>query len=149
GISGQAVHQPERDVRTVEGAAVTLDCSYDTSTYYIFWYKQEANGSPDFILVTDRPGSRTNAEKYRERFRCSMDASAGQAPLHIDSVKPSDSGVFYCVVRPTLTHPLACLTQDETKRMAVKRESAVDSPLLSAVRASARTCTFDLRQQLS
>uniref|UniRef100_A0A3Q2XTI7 Ig-like domain-containing protein n=1 Tax=Hippocampus comes TaxID=109280 RepID=A0A3Q2XTI7_HIPCM len=109
------VYQHKRGVHTVEGAAVTLDCSYDSSAYYIFWYKQEANASPDFILSTNQLGK--NAEKYGERFRCSMDASARQAPLHIERVKPSDSGVFYCALQPTLTHSLACLHKNTCTRL--------------------------------
>uniref|UniRef100_A0A3Q2XU14 Ig-like domain-containing protein n=1 Tax=Hippocampus comes TaxID=109280 RepID=A0A3Q2XU14_HIPCM len=64
------VHQPERDARTVEGAAVKLDCSYDGAGNldYILWYKQEANPSPDFILSTNQFGVGKNAEKYVERF---------------------------------------------------------------------------------
>uniref|UniRef100_A0A3Q2ZD01 Ig-like domain-containing protein n=1 Tax=Hippocampus comes TaxID=109280 RepID=A0A3Q2ZD01_HIPCM len=111
GISGQMVHQPERDVHAVEGAAVTLDCSSDSSMSgdYIFWYKQEVSSLPDFILSTSQFGQGKKGEKYGERFRSSMDATARQAPLHIERVKPSDSGVFYCALQPTLTHSLACL----------------------------------------
>uniref|UniRef100_A0A3Q2Z7E7 Ig-like domain-containing protein n=1 Tax=Hippocampus comes TaxID=109280 RepID=A0A3Q2Z7E7_HIPCM len=113
------VHQPERDIHTVEGAAVTLDCSYDRAgnNDYIFWYKQEVNTLPDFILSTDRFGYDMIAEKYGERFRCIMDASARQAPLHMERVKPSDSGVFYCALWPTLTHPLAWLHKNTCTRL--------------------------------
>uniref|UniRef100_A0A3Q2YH87 Ig-like domain-containing protein n=1 Tax=Hippocampus comes TaxID=109280 RepID=A0A3Q2YH87_HIPCM len=98
GISSQTVHQPERDAHTVEGAAMKLDCSYDGAGNldYILWYKQEANSSPEFILSRFKIGQ---GKKYGERFRCSMDASARQAPLHIERVKPSDSAVFYCATR--------------------------------------------------
>ncbi|XP_019729590.1 uncharacterized protein LOC109518280 [Hippocampus comes] len=108
GISSQTVHQPELDVHAVEGAAVTLSCSYDSSMSgdYIFWYKQEVNSLPDFILRNDQFGQGKKGEKYGERFHCSMDASARQALLHIERVKPSDSGVFYCALQPTGSYRL-------------------------------------------
>uniref|UniRef100_A0A3Q2XBP5 Ig-like domain-containing protein n=1 Tax=Hippocampus comes TaxID=109280 RepID=A0A3Q2XBP5_HIPCM len=95
---GKMVHQPERDARTVEGAAVKLDCSYDGAGNldYILWYKQEAYSSPEFILSLFKIGHGKKAKKYVDRFRSTMNASARQAPLRIERVKPSDSGAFYC-----------------------------------------------------
>uniref|UniRef100_A0A3Q2YML5 Ig-like domain-containing protein n=1 Tax=Hippocampus comes TaxID=109280 RepID=A0A3Q2YML5_HIPCM len=109
----------ERVVHTVEGTLVTLDCSCPSLTYTddVFWYKQEVNSLPDFILRKYQFGQGKNAEKYGERFRCSMDVNTQEAPLHIERVKPSDSGVFYCAVRPTLTHPLACLHKNTCTRL--------------------------------
>uniref|UniRef100_A0A3Q2XAY0 Ig-like domain-containing protein n=1 Tax=Hippocampus comes TaxID=109280 RepID=A0A3Q2XAY0_HIPCM len=98
GINSQTLHQPQRDVRTVEGAAVTLDCSSD-SLADIWWDKQEVNSLPDFILSKDQVGQGKKAKKYSERFRSRMDASARQAFLHIEGVNPSDLGVFYCAQR--------------------------------------------------
>ncbi|XP_051911936.1 T cell receptor alpha chain MC.7.G5-like [Hippocampus zosterae] len=119
GISGQTVHQPEPEVPAVEGEAVTLGCSSDSSisTEYIFWYKQEVNSLPDFILSTSQFGQGKKGEKYADRYHCRMDASTWQAPLHIEHVKPSDSGVFYCALRPTLTHLLACLHKNTCTRL--------------------------------
>uniref|UniRef100_A0A3Q2XYF6 Ig-like domain-containing protein n=1 Tax=Hippocampus comes TaxID=109280 RepID=A0A3Q2XYF6_HIPCM len=119
GISGQTVHQPEREVHAFEGGAVTLGCSSDSSMSrdFIFWYKQEVNSLPDFILSKDLFRSGKKGVKYSERFHCSMNASARQAPLHIERVKPSDSGVFYCALQPTLTHSLACLHKNTCTRL--------------------------------
>uniref|UniRef100_A0A3Q3DY42 Ig-like domain-containing protein n=1 Tax=Hippocampus comes TaxID=109280 RepID=A0A3Q3DY42_HIPCM len=76
---------------------MTLSCSYDSSTSgdYIFWYKQEANAAPEFILSRFKLDQGKTAEKYSDRYRCSMDASARQAPLRIERVKPSDSGTIF------------------------------------------------------
>uniref|UniRef100_A0A3Q3DKL0 Ig-like domain-containing protein n=1 Tax=Hippocampus comes TaxID=109280 RepID=A0A3Q3DKL0_HIPCM len=111
-VFGQRVHQPEGDIHTVAGATVTLECRYKTlgSNDYIFWYKQEANAAPEFILSRFKLDQGKTAEKYADRYRCSMDASARQAPLRVERVKLSDLGVFYCALQPTLTHPLACLS---------------------------------------
>uniref|UniRef100_A0A3Q2YQA5 Ig-like domain-containing protein n=1 Tax=Hippocampus comes TaxID=109280 RepID=A0A3Q2YQA5_HIPCM len=75
GSSGQRVHQPEGDIHTVAGATVTLECRYETlgSNDYIFWYKQEANAAPEFILSRFKLDQGKTAEKYADRYRCSMD----------------------------------------------------------------------------
>ncbi|XP_061125274.1 uncharacterized protein LOC133145645 [Syngnathus typhle] len=119
GSNGQTVHQPTRDVQTVEGETVTLECRYDSlaSNDYIFWYKQEANAAPEFILSQLKLGQGKTEEKYAKRFHCRVNASTSQAPLHIDNVKPSDSGVFYCALQPTLTHPLTCLYKNTCTRL--------------------------------
>ncbi|XP_037098992.1 T cell receptor alpha chain MC.7.G5-like isoform X2 [Syngnathus acus] len=103
GSNGQTVHQPTPDVQTVEGETVTLECSYGSSASndYIFWYKQETNAAPEFILSQFKVGHGKTEEKYEKRFHCRVNASTSQAPLHIDNVKPSDSGVFYCALQPT------------------------------------------------
>nr|XP_049617359.1 uncharacterized protein LOC125992398 isoform X2 [Syngnathus scovelli]XP_049617361.1 uncharacterized protein LOC125992398 isoform X4 [Syngnathus scovelli]XP_049617362.1 uncharacterized protein LOC125992398 isoform X2 [Syngnathus scovelli] len=104
GSNGQTVHQVTPDVQTVEGETVTLECSYDRSggsNDYIFWYKQEANAAPEFMLSRLKLGHGKTEEKYAKRFHCRVNASTSQAPLHIDNVKPSDSGIFYCALQPT------------------------------------------------
>uniref|UniRef100_A0A672H6I9 Immunoglobulin V-set domain-containing protein n=1 Tax=Salarias fasciatus TaxID=181472 RepID=A0A672H6I9_SALFA len=47
------VLQPRGEVTADEGHSVTLDCLYNTtsSNEYLFWYKQEGNKSPKFILT--------------------------------------------------------------------------------------------------
>uniref|UniRef100_A0A3Q2X9N0 Ig-like domain-containing protein n=1 Tax=Hippocampus comes TaxID=109280 RepID=A0A3Q2X9N0_HIPCM len=145
-------HQPERGVHAVDGAAVTLDCSSPSSAYtdYIFWYKKEVNSLPDFILSTYQFGQVKKAEKYRERFRCSMNASARQASLHIERVKPSDSGVFYCALRPTLTHSLACLHKNTCTHLT---SEVTLGPCLSHTKQNRKGrkksfCPFEAHQNL-
>ncbi|XP_061618152.1 uncharacterized protein LOC133471975 [Phyllopteryx taeniolatus] len=119
GNGQQTVHQLAGDVHAVEGARVTLDCSFGRtgSDDYIFWYKQQVNAAPDFVLSNSKFSRGKTEKKYADRFRASMDASALQAPLHIESVKLSDSAVYYCALQPTLTHPLACLYKNTCTRL--------------------------------
>ena len=96
------------DVTATKGEAVTLSCEYNTSSTnaYLFWYKQDANGSPKFIL---RRVSFSNASEedtapgFGKRFKSNLDSSKRSVPLRIHKVQLSDSAVYYCALRPTVT----------------------------------------------
>uniref|UniRef100_A0A672HFT2 Ig-like domain-containing protein n=1 Tax=Salarias fasciatus TaxID=181472 RepID=A0A672HFT2_SALFA len=93
------VLQPRGEVTADEGHSVTLDCLYNTtssSNYYLFWYKQEGNKSPKFILTT---GSVINNPVPGLEIK----VTEKQIHLIISSAAVSDSAVYYCAVRPTVT----------------------------------------------
>ncbi|CAB1326151.1 unnamed protein product [Coregonus sp. 'balchen'] len=64
------VAQPTEDVMVVEGQQTTLTCLYDTTDRlpYLFWYKQQANGKPMFMLRKDTVGVGETAAEFKERF---------------------------------------------------------------------------------
>uniref|UniRef100_A0A671U9P3 Ig-like domain-containing protein n=1 Tax=Sparus aurata TaxID=8175 RepID=A0A671U9P3_SPAAU len=90
------VLQPEGDVTAAEGEAVTLGCQYNTSSsnYYLFWYKQDGDNSPKFIL---------------SRFKI-VSGDKTKMHLQISSAAVTDSAVYYCAVRPTVTGNTKTLT---------------------------------------
>ncbi|XP_034003911.1 uncharacterized protein LOC117496349 [Trematomus bernacchii] len=96
------VTQPAGDVSATEGDTVTLDCTFQTSkTAYLFWYKQEVNGYPKYMLKRFS-GGRDNAEEFKEdRFEATLNKTS--VPLQISSAAVTDSAVYYCALRPTVT----------------------------------------------
>uniref|UniRef100_A0A8C9Z567 Ig-like domain-containing protein n=1 Tax=Sander lucioperca TaxID=283035 RepID=A0A8C9Z567_SANLU len=93
------VIQPTGDVITTEGETVTLDCTYETtaSFSYLFWYKQEVNGFPRFILQV------YSGAKDAEVFQKDRMYDKTKILLQISSAAVSDSAVYYCALRPTVT----------------------------------------------
>uniref|UniRef100_A0A672YEJ3 Ig-like domain-containing protein n=1 Tax=Sphaeramia orbicularis TaxID=375764 RepID=A0A672YEJ3_9TELE len=79
------VTQPTGDVTAVQGLTLTLQCTFETSDTNptLFWYKQEVNDYPRYIF---------DAEINRTSFL-----------LKIEKLHVSDSAVYYCAVRPTVT----------------------------------------------
>ncbi|KAK2822922.1 hypothetical protein Q5P01_022987 [Channa striata] len=99
------VLQPERDVTATEGQTETLSCQYNSSSTndYLYWYKQDGNNRPEFILSRVRLDEGNTAEKFRERFSSKLDSQSRSVPLTIKKLHLSDSAVYYCALQPTVT----------------------------------------------
>uniref|UniRef100_A0A671TZ93 Ig-like domain-containing protein n=1 Tax=Sparus aurata TaxID=8175 RepID=A0A671TZ93_SPAAU len=99
------VIQPTGDVIAAEGDTVTLGCTFETSGtgYYLFWYKQDGNNSPKFILSCPQFGTVNTEKEYEERFSSTLDTTSKSVPLKIQKLQLSDSAVYYCALQPTVT----------------------------------------------
>ena len=97
------VIQPTPAVTAAQGDTVTLDCSFETSdtSYYLFWYKQDVNDFPRYALRRDSYGKDNAPEFQEERFNASIIKKS--VPLKIQKLQVSDSAVYYCALRPTVT----------------------------------------------
>ncbi|KAI5627708.1 hypothetical protein C0J50_10678 [Silurus asotus] len=86
-----------------EGDDVTLSCSYkdfSDPVGNLQWYKQDPKSNPEFILYIYESGAlspnippRTSAKVHGNK----------QVDLHISSAAVSDSALYYCALRPTVT----------------------------------------------
>uniref|UniRef100_A0A8C4GJB8 Ig-like domain-containing protein n=1 Tax=Dicentrarchus labrax TaxID=13489 RepID=A0A8C4GJB8_DICLA len=99
------VTQPPGDVIATEGETVTLGCTYETSYSgpTLFWYKQDENNSPKFILLRNKGDEGNTADKFKERFSASLNSTSKSVPLKIQKLQLSDSAVYYCALQPTVT----------------------------------------------
>ena len=97
--------QPKGDVTAAEGEAVTLDCQYNSSgtNHYLFWYKQDGNNSPKFILSRVKLDEGNTPDEFKERFSSTLDSNLRSVPLKIQKLQLSDSAVYYCALQPTVT----------------------------------------------
>uniref|UniRef100_A0A671U0K5 Ig-like domain-containing protein n=1 Tax=Sparus aurata TaxID=8175 RepID=A0A671U0K5_SPAAU len=92
------VIQPTEDVIAAEGDTVTLNCKFETSnpSYYLFWYKQDGNNSPKFILSRIQRDDGNSPDEFKERFSSTLDSTSKSVPLKIQKLQLSDSAVYYC-----------------------------------------------------
>uniref|UniRef100_A0A669DR44 Ig-like domain-containing protein n=1 Tax=Oreochromis niloticus TaxID=8128 RepID=A0A669DR44_ORENI len=100
------VLQAKGEETAAEGDTVTLHCLYNSSFpsgNYLFWYKQDGNNSPKFILSRVSGDQGDTASEFKERFSSTLDSSIRSVPLKIQKLQLSDSAVYYCAVRPTVT----------------------------------------------
>uniref|UniRef100_A0A667X0X7 Ig-like domain-containing protein n=1 Tax=Myripristis murdjan TaxID=586833 RepID=A0A667X0X7_9TELE len=90
------------DVIATEGETLTLACTFETtdSNPYLFWYKQEVNGFPKFMMRRYTFATEYNAEEFpKEKFDAQIINTS--VPLKIQKLQPSDSALYHCAVKPT------------------------------------------------
>uniref|UniRef100_A0A669BAE6 Ig-like domain-containing protein n=1 Tax=Oreochromis niloticus TaxID=8128 RepID=A0A669BAE6_ORENI len=97
------VLQAKGEETAAAGGTVTLGCLYNTSSsnHYLYWYKQDGNNSPKFILSRFKVGE--GKTEAGDRFSSTLDSSIRSAPLKIQKLQLSDSAVYYCALQPTVT----------------------------------------------
>ncbi|XP_053186885.1 T cell receptor alpha variable 38-2/delta variable 8, partial [Scomber japonicus] len=99
------VLQPKGDVTATKGEPVILECEYNTSSTQpnLFWYKQDGNNRPKFILSRYKLDEGNTVDEFKERFSSTLDSTSRSVPLKIQKLQLSDSAVYYCALRPTVT----------------------------------------------
>uniref|UniRef100_A0A3Q4HC75 T-cell receptor alpha/delta variable 29.0 n=1 Tax=Neolamprologus brichardi TaxID=32507 RepID=A0A3Q4HC75_NEOBR len=92
------VIQDQGDVIAAEGDTVTLGCNFETTdTYpYLFWYKQEVNDFPKYVLRRDKTTGDNAQEFPKDRFDAELKENS--VHLKIQKLQLSDSAVYYCAL---------------------------------------------------
>uniref|UniRef100_A0A8C4DPH3 Ig-like domain-containing protein n=1 Tax=Dicentrarchus labrax TaxID=13489 RepID=A0A8C4DPH3_DICLA len=97
-----SVTQPPGDVIATEGETVSLGCTFESSySVTLFWYKQDGNDSPKYMLKCFSDSSENAAQFKKDRFNATIKNKS--VPLKIQKLQLSDSAVYYCALQPTVT----------------------------------------------
>uniref|UniRef100_A0A3B3Q537 T-cell receptor alpha/delta variable 14.0 n=1 Tax=Paramormyrops kingsleyae TaxID=1676925 RepID=A0A3B3Q537_9TELE len=92
-------HQPKSSFP--QGENITLSCNYSTSDDYIHWYRQYSRSAPEYLLhIIERSGKVQNA---KPRMSAKVDKDNKRVDLELSSTEVTDSAVYYCALRPTVT----------------------------------------------
>uniref|UniRef100_A0A3B3DGT1 Immunoglobulin V-set domain-containing protein n=1 Tax=Oryzias melastigma TaxID=30732 RepID=A0A3B3DGT1_ORYME len=93
----------KKEESTLEGAPVTLSYKYPklSRTDYFFWYRQFPGKPPEFFF--SHFGSEEKIQSLDPRCSHEVKAADKLINLQISSAAVSDSAVYYCAVRPTVT----------------------------------------------
>uniref|UniRef100_A0A8C2I616 T-cell receptor alpha/delta variable 30.0.1 n=1 Tax=Cyprinus carpio TaxID=7962 RepID=A0A8C2I616_CYPCA len=127
----ESVDQNSSVQTAVEGRSVTINCRYETSdpSPYLFWYQQKMNGIPKHMMMIF--GTTVQNDKdFKERFNADYDKTSKSVPLMIEDVRVSDSAVYYCALRPTVTETHSTLIQ---KLMVLSYTDDISYICLSAI----------------
>ncbi|CAK6432474.1 unnamed protein product [Pipistrellus nathusii] len=97
---GDSVTQMEGQVTLLEGALLTVNCTYSATGYpTLFWYVQYPREGPQLLLKA----SRDNENGSNKGFVATYQKQANAFHLKKASVQHSDSAMYYCVLDDTVT----------------------------------------------
>ena len=86
-----------------EGSNVTLSCSY-SSADYLYWYRQYPRSAPEFLVFIYDGATNTKKSDVDPRLSGKITKrEQTHVDLEISSATVSDSAVYYCALRPTVT----------------------------------------------
>ena len=90
------------------GTSVSLSYTLSkiaTGSDYFFWYRQYPGEPPQFLLYISGLGINKTAESLGsdKRFSTELTEEKTGVDLKISSVAVTDSALYYCALRPTVT----------------------------------------------
>ena len=108
GISCEKVTPVNNEEYSLEGSSVTLSYKYSqaaTGNHYFFWYRQYPGKPPEFIISISGSNNTKTADslKSEKRFFTELYDKKRGVRLQISSAAVTDSALYYCAVRPTVT----------------------------------------------
>uniref|UniRef100_A0A3Q3Q8C4 Ig-like domain-containing protein n=1 Tax=Monopterus albus TaxID=43700 RepID=A0A3Q3Q8C4_MONAL len=109
------VTQPEGDVTAAVRDTVTLNCIFETTDKFptLFWYKQEENSFPQYMLKYYSNTVDKAPEFQEDRFNAMINKPS--VPLTIQKLQLNDSAVYYCALQPTVTGNTRTLSSENSR----------------------------------
>ncbi|MEQ2234654.1 hypothetical protein ILYODFUR_033740 [Ilyodon furcidens] len=104
GVSSQHLTPLEDEEFILAGTSVNLSYNYSqkaTGGDLFFWYRQNPGKPPEFLISHSGTGAETSQPVPGFSFKV-RDENI-QMDLQISSAEVTDSAVYYCAVKPTVT----------------------------------------------
>ncbi|KAG8013733.1 T-cell receptor alpha chain V region CTL-L17 [Nibea albiflora] len=107
-VSCQELTAVKEEESSLEDSTVTLSYRYSRkadSNDYFFWYRQYPGKPPEFLIYISGLNTTRRAESLKsdKSFSTKLSEEKKRVDLQIISAKVTDSAVYYCAVRPTVT----------------------------------------------
>ncbi|CAI5676941.1 unnamed protein product [Oreochromis niloticus] len=104
GVSCQQLTANKTEESSLEGSTVTLSYRYSRQAAggdEFYWYRQYPGKPPEFLFSHSGTGVKMSDPVPGITFKVSEDKTL--MTLQISSAAVTDSAVYYCAVRPTVT----------------------------------------------
>uniref|UniRef100_A0A9J8CQ16 Ig-like domain-containing protein n=1 Tax=Cyprinus carpio carpio TaxID=630221 RepID=A0A9J8CQ16_CYPCA len=114
--------EPDKVTEKTLGSNVTLSCSY-SSAQSLQWYRQSPGSAPQFLVLIIEGVKETETSDVDPRFSTKLRKKTQstkeikRVDLMISSAAVSDSALYYCALRPTVTGNTRTLYKNLTQMM--------------------------------
>uniref|UniRef100_A0A3B1K7W6 Ig-like domain-containing protein n=1 Tax=Astyanax mexicanus TaxID=7994 RepID=A0A3B1K7W6_ASTMX len=99
----ESVEQPVRDLHALKDERVTISYKYERAET-LYWYRQYPGSRPEYLLrIVPTKGAKSDPNPLFPQFSSTVDFSESRVNLIISSTAVSDSALYYCALRPTVT----------------------------------------------
>ncbi|KAK9538308.1 hypothetical protein VZT92_003492 [Zoarces viviparus] len=102
GVSCEELTPVKKEENSLEDTTVTLSYKYSkqaTGSDYFFWYRQHPGKPPEFIISHLASGGILKSPISGLKIRVDQN----QISMNISSAAVTDSAVYYCALKPTVT----------------------------------------------
>uniref|UniRef100_A0A671WGP0 Immunoglobulin V-set domain-containing protein n=1 Tax=Sparus aurata TaxID=8175 RepID=A0A671WGP0_SPAAU len=108
GVSCEELSPVKNEESSLEDSTVTLSYTYSKQADgndYFFWYRQYPGKPPEFLFYISGLNVTRPAESLKSdtKFSTKLSEEKRGVILQISSAAVTDSAVYYCAVRPTVT----------------------------------------------
>ncbi|KAL7386503.1 hypothetical protein ABVT39_009429 [Epinephelus coioides] len=107
GVSCEELTPVKNEEYSLEGSTVTLSYRYSrtiTASDHFFWYLQYPEKPPEFLVYISGYNMTRPVDSLKSDTKFSTKLSGeNHLDLQISSAAVTDSAVYYCAVRPTVT----------------------------------------------
>ncbi|CDQ81836.1 unnamed protein product [Oncorhynchus mykiss] len=99
----QTIEPNQHEVYAEIGSNILLSCNY-SSADSLLWYKQSPGSAPQYLLLIQHyTGTEHRADSLDSRFSGKLNKEKTRVDLKISSAEVTDSALYYCALRPTVT----------------------------------------------
>ncbi|KAG7524493.1 T-cell receptor alpha [Solea senegalensis] len=118
GINCEELTPVKTEEFTSEHTSVSLSYKYHTTIAvgdYFFWYRQHPGKPPEFLIYISGSNFTKPADSLKKkRFFTQLSEDKHGVKLQINSAAVTDSAVYYCAVKPTVTGNTTTLYKNTT-----------------------------------
>ncbi|KAK2900804.1 hypothetical protein Q8A67_008919 [Cirrhinus molitorella] len=103
--SGEDITPLSSFENATNGDSITLACNYDGSyaSDSLLWYRQYSSSKPEFLFLVSESDLKQPADPPIPGVSTTINKEKNRVDLEISSVSVSDSAMYYCALKPTVT----------------------------------------------
>ncbi|KAJ8011922.1 hypothetical protein DPEC_G00063340 [Dallia pectoralis] len=106
GVSSEDLNPVNKQEYYLEGTSVIVSYKYSkkaTGVDQFYWYRQDTRQRPEFFIYILGSDGETKKDSQNPRRSVKMSEDRSRVDLEISSAEVTDSALYYCAVKPTVT----------------------------------------------